>query len=353
MSERENYLRTIEMRNPEWIPCSVYFLKAAWKKYRGQLEEIIIKHPLVFGDYERGSVDFDDLGLRRKGVTCTDDWGCVWNHLVDGLTGQVVRHPLQDWKAFENFKPPDLLDLGGPPQLYGPPTESWEEVYRRLEEDRNKGKPVMGYCTHDFLFQRLYDLRGFKSFLLDTIRRPQHLLELIEIVAETNRKLIERWVELGVDVIVIGDDMGIQTRLTINPKAFRELIIPAYARMLAPARAAGVHVYLHSDGHILEVAEDLVRAGVTILNLQDRVNGIDNIEKICRGKVCIDLDIDRQGLLPFGSPKDIENHVRQVVIKLGSKNGGLMLKGEGNLDVPLANIEALCQAMEKHQFYPF
>lgn len=179
------------------------------------------------------------------------------------------------------------------------------------------------------------------------------MLELIEIVAETNRRLIERWVELGVDIIVIGDDMGIQTRLTISPKAFRELIIPAYARMLAPARAAGVHVYLHSDGHILEVAEDLVRAGVTILNLQDRVNGIDNIAKTCTGKVCIDLDIDRQGLLPFGSPKDIENHVREVVIKLGSKNGGLMLKGEGNLDVPLANIEALCQAMEKHQFYHF
>lgn len=135
MSERENYLRTTEMRKPEWIPCSVYFLKAAWKKYREELEEIIVKYPLVFGDYERGSVDFDDLGVRRKGVTCTDDWGCVWNHLVDGLTGQVVRHPLQDWKAFENFKPPDLLDLGGLPNCTDLPqkpgrksTDDWKKT---------------------------------------------------------------------------------------------------------------------------------------------------------------------------------------------------------------------------------
>jgi len=103
--------------------------------------------------------------------------------------------------------------------------------------------------------------------------------------------------------------------------------------------------------YIMEIAEDLIKAGVTILNLQDRVNGIDNIAKVCKEKVCVDLDIDRQALLPFGTSEEIENHIKEAVIKLGSKKGGLMLKADCYPDVPLANIEALCQALEKYQRY--
>jgi len=53
------------------------------------------------------------------------------------------------------------------------------------------------------------------------------------------------------------------------------------------------------------IAEDLVRADVSVLNLQDSVNGIDNIRRKFKGKVCIDLDIDRQKILPFGKHQDI------------------------------------------------
>ena len=36
---RENYLKALEYRYPEWIPCSVNFLPGVWKKYREKLEE--------------------------------------------------------------------------------------------------------------------------------------------------------------------------------------------------------------------------------------------------------------------------------------------------------------------------
>ena len=121
--------------------------------------------------------------------------------------------------------------------------------------------------------------------------------------------------------------------------------------MFKPCREAGVHVYLHSDGHILEIAEDLVKAGVSMLNLQDTVNGIENIGRKLKGEVCIDLDVDRQYLMPFGTPEEIEKHIKNVIVKLGSKKGGLALKADIYPDVPLSNIEALCQAMEKYKYY--
>ena len=50
---------------------------------------------------------------------------------------------------------------------------------------------------------------------------------------------------------------------------------------------------MHSDGDVRMFAEDLVEAGVMVLNLQDLVNGVDWIRDTYRGKLCIELDIDR------------------------------------------------------------
>ena len=351
ISKRENYLRAVEMRGPEWIPCSVSLQIATWHKYRDKLEDLVIRHPFIFGDYQRGSINFDYFGVRCKGKVYKDEWGCVWYHAQDGLAGQVKLHPLEDWKSLDSYKPPDPLKLRGPPLADYQPIESWEQARKRIREDKKRGRLAMGYLPHDTLFQRIYDLRGFKNFLIDTITQPEKLKILIDIVVDYNLKLIRWWLENDVDVIYFGDDLGTQTKLTINPKTFRELFIPAYTKMFKPCREAGVHVYFHSDGHIMEITDDLIQAGVTILNLQDKVNGIDNIAKKCKGKVCIDLDIDRQNLLPFGTPKDIENHIKEVVIKLGSKEGGLMLEADIYPDVPLENIEALCKSMEKYQRY--
>jgi len=55
--------------------------------------------------------------------------------------------------------------------------------------------------------------------------------------------------------------------------------------------------------------------------------------------------------LPYGNFKEIREHVREAVIKLGSTRGGLMLTAGVYPDVPLDNIEALCQAMEEYSIY--
>lgn len=59
MTETENYLRAAEFRYPEWIPFNVNLMPGTWKKYRVELEELVMRHPLIFGSYEKGSRDFD------------------------------------------------------------------------------------------------------------------------------------------------------------------------------------------------------------------------------------------------------------------------------------------------------
>ncbi len=186
--------------------------------------------------------------------------------------------------------------------------------------------------------------------MIDFMTDSPQLSALIEMVLENNMKLIHKWLEVGVDVMGFGDDLGTQISLMMSPAAFRKYLKPGYQRMFGACRQAGYHVRFHSDGHILEIVDNLIQCGVTILNPQIRANTLDGIVRKCKGRVCVDLDLDRQ-LFPFCSPREIKEHIKEAVVKLGSKEGGLMLHAECEPDVPLANIEAICQAFEEYRFH--
>jgi uroporphyrinogen-III decarboxylase len=108
---------------------------------------------------------------------------------------------------------------------------------------------------------------------------------------------------------------------------------------------------MHSDGDIHDLVDDLVFSGVDALNLQDLVNGIDWIEANLKGRVCIDIDIDRQQITRFGSPEQINKLIREEVEKLGSREGGLMMIYGLYPGVPLDNVKAVMDAMEQYASY--
>jgi len=311
------------------------------------MEDLVLSHPTVFGEYTKGSRNFDDFGVRFKGNTVTDEWGCVWSFIVDGLQGQVTRHPLEDWKLLDSYVPPDPLLLNHVPEEGAAPAkDSFDKAKSDLESAKSHGKLAVGWCSHGFMFQRLYYLRGFSNLMKDFILQPPELNQLIDMVVGFNAKITRRWLDAGIDLLSCGDDVGMQDRLTIRPDIFRKYLIPAYLAIFAPARDKSIHVRLHSDGHIIEVAEDLMKAGVTILNLQDLVNGVENIRRMLKGKVCIDLDMDRQKVIPFGTPRKVKNHTKNVVSELGSPDGGFMITVDIYPPTPIENIEALCQVLE-------
>jgi len=265
--------------------------------------------------------------------------------------GQVVGHPLADWSALQSYEPPDLLQ-----ELDFGLREDWERVQQRLATNRQNGKVTIGGVGHGFLLMRLFYLRGYENLMIDLIEEPPELDELIQIVVDRNMALVRKWLELSVDVVGFGEDLGSQNRLLLTPKYFRRYIKPCYRKLFGAVREAGIDVYFHSDGYLLEILDDLNDCGVTILNPQVnldpelKVNGLENIIEKCKGKVCVDLDFDRQ-IFPFCTPDKIHRDVREVVTRLGSPEGGLMLHAACLPGVPLENIEAICEAILEYRFY--
>ncbi|HUW99803.1 MAG: uroporphyrinogen decarboxylase family protein [Phycisphaerae bacterium] len=337
-----NFLRAIHFDRPEWTPCHISFLPAAWMKYRENLEALCLEHPRVFPGFRKGGCDFDAVGdpLYEEGRV-TDAWGCVWENRQRGLAGAPVTAPLADWSALESYQPPDPLR----DDQFGP-RRPWDVVAKDFAEARARGDLAAGGLDHGFMYMRLYYLRGFDNFMLDLAVAEPRLARLIRMVEGRNEAVIRAFLEAGAEILYFGDDLGLQRSLPISPAMWRTYIKPSYARLLGLCTKKNAIVYLHSDGHILEIIPDLVETGVKVLNPQIRANGLEGLRRAARGKVCLEQDLDRQ-LFPFATPPEIENHVGEVFEGLYQPEGGLMLLAECGPDVPLQNIHAICRAFER------
>ena len=342
MNERENYLRALEFRHPEWIPCSVGLSPATWKTHREDLEAVVLRHPLIFRGYKKGDTDFDDLPPVYREEYYRDNWGCLWYNIQEGLEGQVVEHPLADWKALEAYVPPDPLvksERGD---------RDWEQIQQDMEAQKKKRLLTRG--GGERLFDRLYLLRGFENLMMDLATDAPELPRLIEMLLEYEMKLIGKWLGIGVDIIGFHTDIGTQRGLMISPAKFRKYIKPLFKELFTTCRSAGTHVALSSDGHLLEIVDDLVECGVSMHDPQIRANTLEGIARAYKGKLCINLDMDRQ-MFPFCTPADIRHQVKQAVEQLNAPEGGFMIFASiSGGDVPLENIEAICQAFEAFCF---
>lgn len=345
MNHRENTLRSARFEKPERIPISFSISSGCWDHYpEDALQQLMAEHPLLFPGFRKAEDKITPryAPWRRAGRPYTDSWGCVWETAENGITGAVVKHALSDWGLFKEYHPPS------PEEHDGWGSITWESIRKRISNAREEGRLAGGGLRHGHTFLTLTYLRGCENLVFDMCDEDPQLPALVEMVEEFNRGLVERFVEAGVEWMGYPEDLGMQQGPMLSPAQFRQYIKPSYERLVSPARRAGCVIHMHSDGDIRELADDLMDVGIDVINLQDLVNGIDWIEANLKGRCCIDLDIDRQSITRFGTPDQIDAHVRTAVQTLGSSGGGLMMKHDLYPGVPLANIGALMDAMEKY-----
>jgi uroporphyrinogen decarboxylase len=339
ISERDNTLRALEFRHPAWVPINFDLMPAVWMRYGRDLEALVRRHPLIFGVHAtRPSVSPGYAPFAQAQGTFRDDWGCLWRNAQAGLLGQVVEHPLADWRAFDAFRAPD-------PRAQ----MDWPALRESTEAARRHGLLTQGgyLVTQGGFFDRLQFLRGLENLLVDFLEEPPQLARLIERVLDYNLRLIRAWLDIGVDQMCFHGDLGTQRGLMISPATFRRWLKPAYKEMFGLCRQAGSHVWYSSDGNLLEIVDDLVECGVTLHDPQVRANTVEGIARAYRGRLCALVDIDEQ-MLPFCTPEDIYLQMREVVAQVGTPQGGLMIYAIPSQDVPLENIEALCTAWERY-----
>lgn len=342
-TERDNYLRNARFQHPRWIPCTIAVSGATIKHLGRELASVMERHPLLFPNFTASSTGWEPRKsmeeiLSHAKRTHVDEWGCRWEYGIEGLEGVVTTNPLEDWDALEQYAfPSPRIDL--------------DAIRSELDRARREGNVLTGSVPHGFLFLRLTYLRGFENALCDFASEDPRMQLLIDRITGYYQQVVSAYLSLGIDVMQFADDLGTQHSTILSPAQLRKWIFPAYRQLTEPCRQKGVLVYLHSDGKTLDILEDQIAAGVDIVNPQDLCNGIDELARVAKGKVCIQLDIDRQTILPYGSRQEIFELIEEEVRKLGSPEGGLEFIAGIYPPTPPENIDALCCALEKYRTY--
>ena len=160
-----------------------------------------------------------------------------------------------------------------------------------------------------------------------------------------------------VDMFMGSDDLGTQEGLLISPELYREMFKPRHKELNEFVKSkANVKLFHHSCGAIRELINDLIEVGVDVLNpIQVSAKGMDTKklkqdfgEKIVFwGGGC-----DTQKILPFGSPAEVREEVKQRISDLKPGGGFVFTQiHEIQPETPPENIMAMFEAAKEHRAY--
>jgi len=280
----------------------------------------------------------------EDGVSYTDEWRVGWKNVEyetrfgKGHYTEIVGHPLADDETIDSYQPPDP----NRPELY-------VEAQRVIKEYKDEYW-IVG-VTVTTVFETAWALRGYERTLMDLVVNPDFVEKLLDIPFNYHLAAAKKLVEMGVDMIWIGDDMGTQERMLISPDTWRRFFRPRMATFISTLKSINpeVKVAYHSDGVIYPIIPDLIEIGLDVLNpVQPRSMDPEKLKRKYGDKLCFWGSIDEQYTLPFGTPAEVEREVIRRLKTLG-KNGGLIIGPTHHvqLDTPLENFWAMVNTIMK------
>lgn len=288
---------------------------------------------------------FPDLPDEVYKVTDITEWGTAqvpgsFYHFV-----QLVA-PLRSargWQEIAAFPLPDFQ-------------EGWRIDYtrQRIAQFHQQDLAVCGAMAVT-LFEVAWQQRGMEELFEDFTERPDMANCLLDRLTELRITQAEFFARHGVDVLILGDDVSMQTGMLMSPKTWRLWFKERMRQIIHAARAIqpDLPVFYHSDGNPTAIIPDLIEIGVTILNpVQPECIDPVWVKRNYGDSLALWGTIGTQTTLPFGTPEDVRLEVKKRIETVGY-DGGLLLGPTHMLepDVPWENIVALYEAIDEFGKY--
>ena len=272
----------------------------------------------------------------------TDEWGVVWNtaeyqtKFGKGRYTEIIGNPLSDDGSMVSYIAPD-------------PTRP--ELYKDAENLLSEYKKDYWICgvTVTTIFETAWALRGLDKLMMDFVLDPDLANAILEIPYKYHLAAAEKLVQMGVDMIWTGDDMGGQNTMMISPQMWRKFFKPRMAHFFSSLKAINpnIEIAYHSDGVIEPIIPDLIEIGLDVLNpIQPASMDPADLKKKFGKNLSFWGTIDEQYTLPFGKPVDVKREVETRVDTIG-RGGGLILGPTHHvqLDTPMENFDMMVKTI--------
>lgn len=328
MTSRDLVIQTLELQSPPRVPRQLWTLPWAERSYPAELAAIRKKYP---DDILRCPAPLKTplitQGDEHAPGLYTDEWGCRFENKQWGIIGEVKDPLLKDWRAWKSVRAPE----------------------ERLSLDAAK---VDEFCAANDVFvysqplirpfELLQFIRGPETFYMDLAERPDELFLLMGRIHAFYKEELELWALTDVDALFFADDWGSQKSLLISPALWRELFKPLYRDYAEIAHRHGKYAFMHSDGYITDIYPDLIEIGVDALNSQVFCMDVPELGRRFGGQITFWGEVDRQHLLPRGTPGDVAAAVRTAK-EAFFRNGGAIAQCEFGIGARPENVEAVFQ----------
>jgi uroporphyrinogen decarboxylase len=383
MTSRERVLAAINHEEPDRVPLIIGTSNTTslkMKPYRRltALLGIAAEDHYIYNWPELGTAALDEKTLRRLGSDARgvldrfpeavyrrnheraphspfiDDWG----------SGQVEVAP-NEW--FPSYHPmaeattiEGIENYANWPNMDDPTRVSHLKAWvdRLVAEDQYA---IIGTPWLLFPLERAFAMQGMDTFLMNMVARPDFAEALLQKNAHLCKQLMGHFLrETGdhLDMIKIGDDLGMQNNLLISPKMYRKMLKPIHADFIAFIKErTSAKVFFHTDGDVFDLIDDFIEIGIDILNpIQTSAGKMSDLAAL-KQRYGHDIvfcgAIDTHRILPSGTTDEVRAEVRRVINLLGP-GGGYMVSSVHTImdDVLPENILAMVDAVEAFGKYP-
>ena len=347
MNSRERVWAAINHQPVDRVPTDIWATPEVWDMLTGK-----------YGSEERAKQELHIDGIKDIRpdyigppiANCTDDAGVdckvyygIWGAGLKWMGHGTGRYLEQTNYPFAWMESMEDLEKAQFPNLDWFDYAGMRKVAERLHPDH---VIISGYMAPVYMHNLL---RGMEMSLMDPMLEPEftHLMleKVCDYTYEYHRRIFETCEGL-IDISQVTDDLGSQSGPMMSLGMYREFYAPHHQRFIGLCREFGIKVFHHDDGSMREFLPDLIESGIDILNpVQWSCPGmeLDGLKKDFGRDVCFHGGIENQRILPFGTPEEVRQEVRNCIDALACDHTGYILAPCHNLQsiTPIENIIAM------------
>ncbi|HOO56620.1 MAG TPA: uroporphyrinogen decarboxylase family protein [bacterium] len=320
MTKKERVLRAIEFRRPDRVPfccfapgvSDLFFMTIAqpdgWQPDEGFYPHV---YPIVYYLNSWRFRKFVPPDVQSPKYKRQDEFGCIWETTVKNSIGEVTGHPIDDWEKLDGYVMPDPFAHGRLDRF---------DLYRKMLAGDSF---VVGNLDNG-LWERAHFLRGFQALLMDTVTAPGKIELLLDrLLDEWLIPLVGLYASRGAHGVIMTDDWGTQKSLMINPRTWRDIFKPRYARLFEETHRHGMKFFLHSCGWITDIIPDFIEIGLDVIQ-KDDINfmGLEEIATLASGKICFMGPLDMQRTFPGADTGKIFRETKKTLRAMAIHDGG-------------------------------
>lgn len=201
-------------------------------------------------------------------------------------------------------------------------------------------------------------LRTMEQVLIDLALENPAGLRIFERKCATELAVMERVLDAakgGIDMIWIGEDLGMQKGPIISLEMYRKLLRPKHQKFVDLAGSFNVPVMIHSCGSSSWAFNDFIDMGITVVDtLQPEAAKMapTYLKETYGDKLCFHGCISTAGPMAYGTVEDTVAYVKDT-LKIMKPGGGYIMAPTHMIqdNSPTENVIAVYEAALKHGKY--